>query len=153
PANTSELICCSATDVRLRSPTAFTLVFVSVADTAVRTAVSSGVQPMKFRATATPIETPTPAPLPKPTPTAMDAATTTDEMVELLEPARRTSPALWRALFWPNAFTLVRITFCATAPAPATAMPANSPTPTARDAATDTALIVLRETPIRPVMV
>ncbi len=73
-------------------------------------------------------------------------------MSDALSAVRVTSPPLSITLSTPRATVLPRITFCATAPAPLTAMPTPPPPmPTASDAATETALIVLRETPMTPV--
>ena len=49
-------------------------------------------------------------------------------------------------LSWMNALVFVRTTFCATAPAPATATPAANPPEIATEAATVTASIVARAT-------
>ena len=71
--------------------------------------------------------------------------TTTDETVDVLAAFTSTSPPLSIKLSFANALTVLRTTFWETAPAPATAMPAPpTPTPIARDAATETELIVLR---------
>ena len=75
------------------------------------------------------------------------------EIVEVLVALSVTSPALLMMLSWPYALVRLRITFCATAPAPLIARPASTPIPTATEAATETALIVLRLTLIVPASV
>ena len=106
---------------------------------------------MKFRATATPMDAPMP-PYPPP-PMAADRATTVAEIVEVLVAVRVTSAALVRTLSAAKAFARDRITFWATAPAPLIARPASLPIPTATEAATEIALMVLRLTPILPAAV
>ncbi len=95
---------------------------------------------MKLRATATPIDTPTPAVLPAAT--ATEAATTLALMLPVTAEVRLTPAVLVNWLFWANAFTVDRMTLVDSAPAPATAMPAVEPRPTASEAATETASIV-----------
>ena len=103
------------------------------------TAVPVGSQPMKLRATATPIETPMPA-VP-PTPTATEAATTFASIALLMSVMRLRPPRLCRSLSLANAFAFVRMTFVDSAPAPLTAMPAVAPTLAASEAATEMASI------------
>ena len=104
---------------------------------------------MKLRATAMPMDAPMPTDAPPPI--AAVAATTVESMSDELSAVSVTLPPLSITLSSPRATVLLRITFCATAPAPLTAMPTPPPPmPTATDAATDTALIVLRDTPMAP---
>src|SRR5205823_4660241 len=101
---------------------------------------ASGVQPMKLRATETPIEAPTPADPPAPSDTA--AAATVAWISEPLSAASETSPALFSLLASTYALLFVRMTFCETAPAPATATPAEPPNPAASEAAAETTLML-----------
>ena len=88
----------SASDVRVRSPWASTEVSIS-ADLTFKgeAAPAPGSQPMKFCATAMPIDTPTPT-VPPP-PTATEAATTVEAMDAWLIALRLTSSALLSTLF------------------------------------------------------
>ena len=61
--------------------------------------LAPGVQPMKFCATDTPIETPTP--VEPPPPIASDAAATVEEMLAVLDALSETSSLLLIRLFWP----------------------------------------------------
>jgi hypothetical protein len=92
PAITTELMVWLDKEVRLRSPSAMTLVLSRNASTWTGVSVPSGVQPMKLRATETPIEAPTPAT--PPPPIASEAATTVDEIFEVLAALIVTSSAL-----------------------------------------------------------
>ena len=149
PAITIESMVWSARALRLRLPAASTLVSFSTACTPPRTVESLGDAPMKLRATATPIDAPMPTDAPPPIATV--AATTVASMSDALSAVSVTWPPLSITLSSACATVRPMITFCATAPAPLTAMPTPvPPRPTATDAATDTALIVLRETEIAP---
>ena len=101
------------------------------------TAVPVGSQPMKLRATATPIETPTPAVLPAAT--ATEAAMTLASMAPVMSVTKLTLPALCSWLSVANALALDRMMLVDSAPAPATAMPAVEPRPTASEAAAEMA--------------
>ena len=103
------------------------------------TAVPVGSQPMKLRATATPIDAPMPAVLPAATATV--AAMTLASMLPVMTVVRLTPPPLVRWLFWAKAFAFDRTIFVDSAPAPLTAMPAVEPRPTANAAAAETALM------------
>ncbi len=61
--------------------------------------LAPGVQPMKFCATAMPIDTPTP--VDPPPPMASEAATTAEEIVDVLAALSATSSALSMMLFCP----------------------------------------------------
>ena len=93
PDTTSELMVWSASETSDRSPPAVTGEFSSSAHTFSGVASKSpGSQPMKLRATATPMEAPTPTALPAPT--AAEMASTVDEMVEVFCARSATSAAL-----------------------------------------------------------
>src|SRR5262249_62301965 len=95
-----------------RSPPAWTAESIRKALTSAGVGVSLlGVQPMKLRATAMPMDAPMPA-VPPP-PMAADAATTIDEIVDVLVALSDTLPPLSITLSWTEALVLVRITFCA----------------------------------------
>ena len=85
-----------------------------------------------------------------PTPMAAAAASTAEPMVEVLAAATVTSPLLSSTLERAEALVLVSTTFCATAPAPLTAMPAVPPMPSDSAAAAEMALMVFLDTPSLP---
>ena len=97
---------------------------------------------MKFRAIEIPIEAPTPAPTP--IPIAAERLATRAEIEAVPDASRSTFVACVTLLPSMKAFVFVRTTFCATAPAPATATPAATPPAIAIEAATVTASIVGR---------
>ena len=100
PAKTSESMLWSASANSSTSPPACTVVSISSALTSSGVAAASpGAQPMKFCATAMPIDTPMPA-VPPP-PMATDAATTVEEIDALLIALRLASPALVSLLLRP----------------------------------------------------
>ena len=110
PAKTSESMLWSASANSWTSPPACTVVSISSALTSSGVAAASpGIQPMKFCATAMPIDTPMPA-VPPP-PMATDAATTVEEMDALLIALRLTSLALLSLLLRPWASVPPSTTF------------------------------------------
>ena len=125
------------------------LVRVDSASISSGSAVPSGSAPMKLRATEIPSATPTPAVPPPATATAM--AATTDEIADALVLVTETGPAALIVLSSKCALVLPVTELIETAPAPATAMPAVEPKPSASAAAAETTVIVARETTSSPV--
>ena len=137
PEKTIASIACSAIAVILISPAASTLESSIQACTSAASKTPSGVQPIKFLARATPIETPTPAT--PPPPTAREAATIVASISELCLASMVKSPVVVTSLRARNAWTSVRITFVARAPAPLIATPATPPIAADTEAAIDKA--------------
>ena len=140
PASTVASMVWLEVAVRPRLPVAATLELLMYACTSAGALVPSSCEPMRLRASATPIEAPTPA-VP-PIATAKDALTTVALILAVLVAAIVTFPALLRALPSTCALVLVRMTLPASAPAPLTATPLVPPNPAAIEAAAATALMV-----------
>jgi len=97
-------------------------------------------QPIRFRATATPMDTP--IPLFPPMATAKEAETMTALITERLAASRSRLPALLTMLSSMAALVLVKMTLVASAPAPLTPTAVLPENAAAMDAAAETALIV-----------
>ncbi len=150
PATTMATMSCAARACTLSASAPSTSVSTRPALTASGVSLPApGRQPMKFCDTAMPMDAPMPT---APPPTASAAATTTELMPALLLALMAMSSALSSTLPLTRAEVPPRMTFCATAPAPATAMP-TLPKPTASEAAAATALMVLWVTASWPLAV
>ncbi len=152
PEKTSASMVCRPVANSVRSPSAS----MSLSTTSARmVAIESAPErpkpsaPIRLRATEMPIEAPTPVELLAAI--AADNAATVAAIFESETATMLRSPAAWTVLDSSTASVAPRIALMATAPAPLNARPdPPAETPIAAEAATDTALMLLRRTASSP---